>query len=78
MTLQVRSNPGKPISIMFGATQMPFYGKNNYYSPQTMYFRLLWRPLLERLLLGVEVLAGNPTQCSGARAEIGGADESLR
>ena len=52
MTLQVRSNPGKPISIMFGATQMPFYGKNNYYSPQTMYFRLLGRPLLGRLLLG--------------------------
>ena len=40
MTLQVRSNPGKPISIMFGATQMPFYGKNNNYSSQTMYFRL--------------------------------------
>ena len=37
---------------MFGATQMPFYGKNNYYSPQTMYFRLLGRPFLGRPLLG--------------------------
>ena len=33
---------------MFGATQMPFYGKNNYYSPQIMYFRLLGLPLLGR------------------------------
>ena len=37
---------------MFGETQMPFYGKNNYYSPQIMYFRLLGHPLLGRLLLG--------------------------
>ena len=41
---------------MFGATQMPFYGKNNYYSPQTMYFRLLGRPLLGCPLLGRPLL----------------------
>ena len=44
---------------MYGATQMPFDGKNNYYSPQTMYFRLLGRPLLGRLLLGRPLL-GRP------------------
>ena len=59
MTLQVHSNPGKSISIMFGATQMQFHGKNNYYSPQTMYFRLLGHPLLGCLLLGRPLL-GRP------------------
>ena len=44
---------------MFGATQMPFYGKNNYYSPQTMYFRLLGHPLLGCPLLGRPLL-GRP------------------
>ena len=59
----------KPISIMFGATQMPFYGKNNYYSPQTMYFRLLGRPLLGCPLLGRPLL-GRPLlgiRCWGVR-----------
>ena len=41
-----------PRSGLLTVTQMPFYGKYNDYSPQTMYFRLLGRPLLGRLLLG--------------------------
>ena len=49
----------KPFSILFGATQMSFYGKYYYYSPQTMYFQLLGRPLLGRPLLGHPLL-GRP------------------
>ena len=40
---------------MFGATQMPFYGKY-IYSPQTMYFHLLEHPLLGHPLLGRPLL----------------------
>ena len=40
---------------MFGATQMPFYGKD-IYSPQTMYFHLLEHPLLGHPLLGRPLL----------------------
>ena len=45
-----------PRSGLLTVTQMPFYGKNNYYSLQTMYFQILGCPLLGRPRLGRPLL----------------------